>query len=397
MPWKISERDGKYCVVKATTDEELKCYDNKADALAYLRALYMHAADELANETTVEQIRMSLNELTRRDPRLNAAPPSNGEMALAYVVDIVVSESSGGLNAAIVVCPDGKYRKVGFTLADDGTVSLSLDEPVVVEQKSEWKDVKPPAAGNAAEDHEPGFFRYCMQKITPEVDVEDKEAFCAWLHEKALGYWPAEAKNDLVEPDAKLNEFVAGIGGQQALTIAASAFLPSVSQPCAGCANELDIELCTICNEAFQASNEWIQLSPYGEFPHKLGVQCFKKPEAESIVKSWESLGNVGVRLVGMPIYLGHPDHPDFERRYFDTRAYGRIKKLEARDDGLYAQVKWNKLGKEAIDNEMFHGVSVNWLVNKGPDGKLHPKALKSVGLTNEPNIPVRPPTISEP
>lgn len=39
-PWRIIGRDGQYCVVKEDSEEPLKCYDNEAEAQAYMRALY---------------------------------------------------------------------------------------------------------------------------------------------------------------------------------------------------------------------------------------------------------------------------------------------------------------------------------------------------------------------
>lgn len=136
---------------------------------------------------------------------------------------------------------------------------------------------------------------------------------------------------------------------------------------------------------------QWVQLSPYGEFPHSVGMQRFTREDASNVVASWKGLGNVAVRMIGMPWYIGHPDHDAFKDRYTDTRAFGRIKDIEARDDGLYGKVKWNKLGMEAIENEEFHGHSVNWGVRLDQQGKLRPWILKSVGFTNEPNIPVQP------
>jgi hypothetical protein len=94
---------------------------------------------------------------------------------------------------------------------------------------------------------------------------------------------------------------------------------------------------------------------------------------------------------IGLPFYIGHPDHEAFKARYTDTKAYGRIKELEARDDGLYGNVKWSGAGKTMVNEEMFHGHSVNWRVRKDTDGNWRPFSIKSVGFTNEPNIPVMP------
>ncbi len=46
MPWHIERREGKACVVKTSTGEVKKCYPNRREALAYLRALYVNTSDE---------------------------------------------------------------------------------------------------------------------------------------------------------------------------------------------------------------------------------------------------------------------------------------------------------------------------------------------------------------
>jgi hypothetical protein len=46
MPWMIVRREGKSCVIKKDSGEVKKCYDNRKEALAYLRALYTNTKDE---------------------------------------------------------------------------------------------------------------------------------------------------------------------------------------------------------------------------------------------------------------------------------------------------------------------------------------------------------------
>ena len=145
-----------------------------------------------------------------------------------------------------------------------------------------------------------------------------------------------------------------------------------------------------------------VQLAPYGDWPHDGGMQRFTRDDAENVVREFNKvfLPNVNsgerrplvnpVALFGLPWYIGHPDHPAFRDRYTDTRAYGRIKSLDVGDDGLYANVVFNRIGKEAINESQFHGHSVNWRVKQ--DGDVwRPFSIKSVGFTNEPNIPVSP------
>ena len=139
------------------------------------------------------------------------------------------------------------------------------------------------------------------------------------------------------------------------------------------------------------ANESWVMLAPYGDWPNVQGLQRFKKEDADNIVNEFSSLASLPQRVLGLPWYVGHPDHPSFKDTYKDGSAKGRIKKLEARADGLWANVKWNADGKKLITDEAFHGHSVNWRM-KQKGGAWSPFSLKSVGFTNEPQIPV--PTI---
>lgn len=153
-------------------------------------------------------------------------------------------------------------------------------------------------------------------------------------------------------------------------------------------ANEKAVSELFLCifNEALRqhGAGGWVQIVPYGTFDHSDGVQKFTKDDAEKIVTDFTA--HSSARLMGLPWYIGHPDHPKFSDVYRDKKAYGRIKMLEARTDGLWANVRWNPEGKKLIEDEAFHGHSVNWGVIK-KDNYLRPVALKSVGFTNEPNI----------
>ena len=140
-----------------------------------------------------------------------------------------------------------------------------------------------------------------------------------------------------------------------------------------------------------RSDGNWIQLSPYGDWPHPDGTQRFTKADATNCVNEFNSLANTLNRVMGLPFYIGHPDHPAFKARYTDTKAYGRMKQLEAREDGLWANMKWSQAGKDMVNEEQFHGHSVNWRVRKGADGFWHPFSVKSAGFSNEPNIPVQP------
>lgn len=137
----------------------------------------------------------------------------------------------------------------------------------------------------------------------------------------------------------------------------------------------------------------WAMLAPFGDWPNKQGLQRVTKADAANIVADFEKPANVLKRKVGIPFYIGHPDHPDFKDRYKDTKAYGRIKEMEVRDDGLWAGIKFNGEGEQLIADEAFDGHSVNWFLRPDPKekGVWRPFKVKSAGFTNEPNLPVPP------
>lgn len=150
-------------------------------------------------------------------------------------------------------------------------------------------------------------------------------------------------------------------------------------------------ELASAANETVEKDG-WVLLAPYGDWDNSQGMQRFQRADADNIVNEFGGLRAAGTRLLGLPWYIGHPDHDAFEKRYPDQRAVGRIKQLKATDEGLAASVKWNAEGRKLIEDEAFHGHSVNWAMKK-TGGVWRPFRLASVGFTNRPNIPVPPVT----
>ncbi len=140
-------------------------------------------------------------------------------------------------------------------------------------------------------------------------------------------------------------------------------------------------------------ADNWFQVSPFGVFPNEKGLQVFDASAANEIVALFNSFREqVGQRFRGLPIYLGHPDfQPNV---YPDKRRYGSIQQLEVRDAGLYAKPKWNKLGREAVNEEHYVFQSPYWgmrqVTHEGQPA-FRPALLESVGLTNNPNIPGLP------
>lgn len=132
--------------------------------------------------------------------------------------------------------------------------------------------------------------------------------------------------------------------------------------------------------------NEWVMISPYGDFPNACGLQRVTKAHAEEMVTGFNSvLSKLGRLFRGLPIYVGHPDA--MPERWRDERRLGRVNALEARNDGLYGQVAWNKLGQENLEEGYYVYPSPAWHYRETGAGTIEPYSLVSIGLTNTPQI----------
>jgi hypothetical protein len=156
-----------------------------------------------------------------------------------------------------------------------------------------------------------------------------------------------------------------------------------------------ELMLIGLANE-FREERGWVMLAPFGDFENSGRMQRFQREDAVNIVNEFTRATSEPTYRLGIPWYIGHPDHDSFKQRYTDTKAYGRVKRLEARDNGLFGNVVWSGDGKRLIEGEAFHGHSPHWLLRKdymGGSNVWRPFSLKSVGFTNEPNLPVPPVT----
>jgi len=172
----------------------------------------------------------------------------------------------------------------------------------------------------------------------------------------------------------------------------------------------------------------WVQLSPFGDFANSNGgqrvIQRFTHEDGDTIANAFnKGLGKTKGQPMGMPFYIGHPDHASFKGKpgHTDVASKGRGVKMETRfdpscgicnafaagdneaepcpDHGLFVGMEWSAAGKEIVNSKQFHGHSVNW--GAVPDGKengvqiYRPIKVKSAGFTNEPNIPVKPASLA--
>jgi len=136
------------------------------------------------------------------------------------------------------------------------------------------------------------------------------------------------------------------------------------------------------------AADGWVQLTPCGEYPHRgAGVtQVIDRKACDAMVADFDGR-KADENFPGVLV--------DFDHFSLDTdkpsEAAGWVTDLEARDDGLWARVRWSDSGLAAVQGGRFRLVSP---VFPAPDacedlggGRIRPLALVSVALTNEPNI----------
>lgn len=133
MPWKISKRDDKYCVIKTTDDSVEKCHDTEEKAKAHMRALY---ANEPKEKEMKDDLLSALNKITSfilSHSKTSEEPPDSikeykpstyifkAEDGLYYGVGIVSNNrldrheqiiTSDGHRKAVTAMDEGIYKTV---------------------------------------------------------------------------------------------------------------------------------------------------------------------------------------------------------------------------------------------------------------------------------------------
>jgi hypothetical protein len=97
-------------------------------------------------------------------------------------------------------------------------------------------------------------------------------------------------------------------------------------------------------------SDGWYQIEPKGEHPnHAAGViQVIDDEAMISIVEQFNQNAAAGTLRHGNELLIDHEHFSDQLDK--ETRAYGWLVELQAREDGIYGRVRWSKTGKEAVD-----------------------------------------------
>lgn len=122
-----------------------------------------------------------------------------------------------------------------------------------------------------------------------------------------------------------------------------------------------------------------IQIAPFGDWDNGATKQICDKLAFEQLVNDWRQHGERDILC-------------DFEHRAeepsstSDTTAAGWFTNLRIDDErGLVGDLRLTDLGQEALVKQHLRLLSPAWTL--APDGR--PNRLKSVALTNKPNIPV--------
>jgi hypothetical protein len=137
----------------------------------------------------------------------------------------------------------------------------------------------------------------------------------------------------------------------------------------------------------------------YGTYPQTVaGVgtiqQVVDREAADQIVENFRKSAGLEVLFKGVPHYEGHPDDPSWlaQNPGHKSIAVGRIKSLEAGEDGIYATSVFNSYGVPLLSGSApaYDGHSARWRMAPipGKPKQYRPVMLISDGLTNNPNIP---------
>lgn len=144
-----------------------------------------------------------------------------------------------------------------------------------------------------------------------------------------------------------------------------------------------------ILNREFQhPADGWYQIERKGQHPNRAAavVQVIDDEAAQAIVNRFNADAAAGTLRHGHELLI---DHEHFaERTDQESRAYGWATQLANRADGIYAQIRWTKTGKEAVDGGDYRFFSTVYdpadlkVLNHAPK-HVRPLRLDGLTLTN--------------
>ena len=119
-----------------------------------------------------------------------------------------------------------------------------------------------------------------------------------------------------------------------------------------------------------------VLLCPFGKWPQGDKTQICDSKAFSQLVENWDQAGRP-------EILLDFEHASTVDRVDSDTRAAAWISNLQVTDEGLVGDLKFTDIGAEAVSNRRLRFLSPVWEF----DADIRPTVLKSVGLTNRPNI----------
>ena len=149
----------------------------------------------------------------------------------------------------------------------------------------------------------------------------------------------------------------------------------------------------SILNRDFQhPADGWYQIESLGtHLNEEAGVKQVIDAEAlRAIANRFNVDAKEGKLRHGAEMLIDHEhfsDQPDQE-----TRAYGWLKELQAREDGLYGRIRWTSTGQAAVDGGDYRFFSTEYMpedlkvLNRGKIVTGRPLRLAGLTLTNMPN-----------
>lgn len=124
-----------------------------------------------------------------------------------------------------------------------------------------------------------------------------------------------------------------------------------------------------------------VQLCPFGEYQGSQRMQVCDRQAFEQVIADWRAGG-------AKEILMDFEHKSEVDKIDSDTRAAAWISNLAIDDErGLVGDLKFTDEGADAVSNRRLRFLSPVWPL----DDEGRPTHLKSVALTNTPNIPVAP------
>lgn len=135
-----------------------------------------------------------------------------------------------------------------------------------------------------------------------------------------------------------------------------------------------------------ESGQTWFHIIPKGEFEHPTGlVQVLDDQATEAIVNRFNqdaARPNFSGLLLDQEHYSYDPEKP--------STAFGWIKELSNREDGVWGRIELTTVGIEAVEGRTYKYLSPAFLptdIERLENKRVRPLRLDSVGLTNVPNM----------